>query len=107
MTRNIQMRWLLCLAGILVATQAHAAMLGNAADGRNLAETWCASCHLVSAEQQVTTTEAPPFETLAQRSPDDLGWLRAFLADPHPPMPQLSLTRDEIRDLAAYIASLR
>jgi hypothetical protein len=27
--------------------------------------------------------------------------------NPHPPMPQFSLSREEIRNLAAYIASLK
>jgi mono/diheme cytochrome c family protein len=80
---------------------------GNSAEGERLAKLWCASCHLVGPGGTVATTEAPPFESIAERSTDDLGWLRAFLMDPHPPMPQFSLSRDEIRNLAAYIASLK
>ena len=80
--------------------------IGDAAVGKRLAETWCASCHLISAEQASATTEAPPFATIAERQPGAYGWIEAFLADPHPPMPNLSLTRAEIRDLTAYIASL-
>ena len=80
--------------------------IGDAAAGKRLAETWCASCHLISAEQASATTEAPPFATIAERQPGAYGWIEAFLADPHPPMPDLSLTRAEIRDLTAYIASL-
>jgi len=33
--------------------------------------------------------------------------LRTFLSHPHPPMPDLSLTRAEIDDLIEYIATLR
>jgi len=80
--------------------------IGDVAVGARLAETWCASCHLISAEQASATTEAPPFATIADRQPGAYGWIEAFLADPHPPMPDLSLTRAEIRDLTAYIASL-
>ena len=29
-----------------------------------------------------------------------------FLMDPHPKMPDMQLTRDEARDLGAYVASL-
>ena len=94
-------------ASALCAQVMPAAALGDADAGKALAEGWCASCHLVSPEQQTTTTEAPPFETIAQRTPDEIAALAAFLADPHPPMPQLSLTRQEIRDLLAYIASLK
>ena len=82
-------------------------MTGDPAEGERLAKLWCASCHLVGPGATVATTEAPPFESVAGRTTDDLGWLRAFLMDPHPPMPQFSLSREEIRDLAAYIASLK
>jgi mono/diheme cytochrome c family protein len=100
--------FMLGLAAILLTTQsaAGAAASGNPGAGKELAERWCASCHLVSPEQATATTEAPPFETIASASNGSFGWLEAFLADPHPPMPELSLTRDEIRDLTSYIASL-
>ena len=81
--------------------------IGDPAKGKQLANLWCSSCHLVSPDQPTTTGEAPPFETIAERSADQFAWLRAFLTDPHPPMPRLSLSRAEIRDLVAYIASLK
>ena len=80
---------------------------GDAAEGERLAKVWCASCHLVGPGQTAATTEAPPFQSIAAGSTDDLTWLRAFLMNPHPPMPQFSLSREEIRNLAAYIASLK
>ena len=95
------------LACAVVSRSAAQPMTGDAAEGERLAKVWCASCHLVGPGQTAATTEAPPFESIAGRATDDLGWLRAFLTDPHPPMPQFSLSRDEIRDLAAYIASLK
>ena len=101
--------WMSCFAAMVVASQpvSTASAMGDPANGKRLAERWCASCHLVSKEQATTTTEAPPFEGIAQRSPEEIAGLAAFLTDPHPPMPQLNLTRDEIRDLVAYIASLK
>ena len=101
--------WTTILVTLAVAGQPGlaAAAVGDPANGKKLATQWCASCHLVSAEQATATTEAPPFATLAQRSPEAVAGLEAFLADPHPPMPKLNLSRDEIRDLVAYIASLR
>ena len=48
----------------------------------------------------------PTFEQIAGKG-QGLDWLDAFLADPHPPMPDMSLTRQEIRDLRAYVESLR
>ena len=50
---------------------------------------------------------APPFAMVADTAAERTDDLRAWLADPHPPMPNLSLTRWEIDDLLAYIESLR
>jgi mono/diheme cytochrome c family protein len=94
-------------AGASQPASAQSAMMANAEEGKQLAELWCSSCHLVSPEQTSASTEAPPFETIAERSPNELSWLAAFLADPHPPMPQFALTRDEIRNLVAYFAALK
>jgi mono/diheme cytochrome c family protein len=84
-----------------------AAAAGDPERGAALARQWCASCHLVAEDQASATTEAPAFASIARRSPDEVSALAGFLADPHPPMPDLSLTRQEIRDLLAYIASLK
>ena len=84
-----------------------ASAAGDAVTGKALAERWCASCHLVSPEQASATTEAPPFATIAARHSGAIDALAAFLADPHPPMPEMSLTRREIGDLLAYIGSLK
>jgi mono/diheme cytochrome c family protein len=92
---------------VLALQVSFASAAGDATAGKALAETWCSSCHLVGPEQATATTEAPPFETIAKRSPDEIAALAAFLADPHPPMPQLSLTRREIQNLLAYISSLK
>jgi hypothetical protein len=44
----------------------------------------------------------------AQPVPDfDANRIAMFLLDPHPKMPDMSLTRFEAGDLAAYIATLR
>ncbi len=103
--RLLSISFVVAMAAAQTAAAQPAAV--NAQTGKTLAEQWCASCHLVSPEQTSATTEAPPFATIAKRSTGEFSWLEAFLADPHPPMPQFSLTRNEIRDLAAYIASLR
>jgi mono/diheme cytochrome c family protein len=80
---------------------------GNAETGGAIAERWCSSCHLVSPDQTSAVADVPTFMSIAQRSDSELDALAGFLADPHPPMPDMSLTRDEIRDLLAYIRSLR
>ena len=80
---------------------------GNAESGGAIAERWCASCHLVSAGQTAAVADVPTFPSIAQRTDSEIEALEGFLADPHPPMPDMSLTRSEIRDLLAYIRSLR
>jgi mono/diheme cytochrome c family protein len=53
-----------------------------------------------------TVPQGPPtFRTVAGHL--DPGQLRAFLSHPHPPMPDLALTRAEIDDLIAYIETLK
>jgi mono/diheme cytochrome c family protein len=90
--------------GCVMATEA-----ANAADaysGGQIARRWCEPCHVVAADQLGTTGEAPPFPSIAKRPGFDTGQLAVFLLDPHPKMPNMSLTRIEAGDLAAYIASL-
>jgi mono/diheme cytochrome c family protein len=103
------MRNLPILALLLAATVVDSAP-GVAADmthGRQVARRWCISCHLVAANQSQTTTEAPPFATIARKPDFDVNRLAAFLLEPYPRMPNMSLTRAEAADLAAYIGSLR
>ena len=79
----------------------------DAAAGQRLAQQWCASCHVVDAGKPATPMpQGPPsFHTIAGHlNPDEL---RAFLTHPHGAMPDLALSRAEIDDLIAYIASLR
>lgn len=94
---------LLVLAGVAMAQTAGAA---DAYNGGQIARRWCAPCHVVAGDQQGTTGEAPPFATISKRPGFDTGQLAMFLLDPHPKMPNMSLTRIEAGDLAAYIASL-
>jgi mono/diheme cytochrome c family protein len=82
---------------------------GLAADidhGQQLARRWCAGCHLVTADQRQTMTEAPPFASIASRRDFDTNRLAFFLLEPHPKMPNMSLTRSEAADIAGYISSL-
>ena len=96
----------LAVAALVVATPAFAQMPGNAERGGELAETWCSSCHLVTAEGTATDA-APPFHSIAI-APDlsDEG-IRAWLIDPHGNMPVVDLSEDEIRDIVAYMHELR
>jgi mono/diheme cytochrome c family protein len=78
----------------------------DVAHGRALAQRWCATCHVVSADQKEASVDAPPFTTIA-RSPISAEALAYFLLDPHPIMPTLPLSRVAADDIAAYIKSLK
>jgi len=79
----------------------------DAAHGAQLARQWCANCHVIPGVSGGPALQGPPsFRAIAHgsKTPDQL---RVFLEQPHGAMPQLSLSRAEIADLLAYIASLR
>jgi mono/diheme cytochrome c family protein len=86
----------------LLSLPVHAA--GNAAAGHQLAKQWCNTCHVVE-ESGAGPDTAPPFPVIAQKR-KDRAWVRAWLVSPHPPMPNLNLTRQEIDDVVAYLDSL-
>ena len=77
---------------------------GNAAHGEIIAKRWCASCHSVASDQVRANSDAPPFASIAQKK--QASELKGFLTDPHPKMPNMSLSRSEIADIVAYIKTL-
>ena len=76
------------------------------ANGERLARQWCASCHVVAADQKQASADVPAFATIARMPNFDRNKVAFFLLDPHPKMPSMSLTRSEASDLADYIATL-
>ena len=105
MRRDIRMK-LMIAAGLLpLVSFASAGLAQNAIRGEHLARTWCAGCHVVRSDQEHVVTEVPSFRSIARRKEFDRRSVAYFLLAPHPPMPNLSLTRSEADDLAAYIES--
>ncbi len=92
---------------LLAALPLPALAQDSAGEGEQIAQRWCADCHLVSPDQRLASGDAPAFESIATNTEGDFLWLAAFLAEPHPAMPRMSLTRQQIRDLSAYLAGLR
>ena len=75
--------------------------------GRALAGDLCSNCHLVAEEQAGSVIDGvPAFAVLARDPVMTDRALRAFVGDPHPPMPQITLTSTEIEAIVAYIRSL-
>lgn len=91
---------------VLAAVPSGAVFAADARHGGDLSRRWCASCHIVSADQKQASPDVPSFIALARRADFDKAAITNFLRDPHPKMPDLSLTRAESEDIAAYIESL-
>ena len=83
------------------------AVAADASNGKRLAERWCAGCHLVSSSQTKASDQVPPFATIAKMPDFSAAKIALFLLDPHPKMPNMSLSRTEAADIAAYIATLK
>jgi mono/diheme cytochrome c family protein len=96
-----------CMAALAAMLMARSGFAADPHNGARLAARWCEACHVISATQHRASIDAaPPFATIAARPGFDAGKIALFLLDPHPKMPDMSLTRAEAADLAAYIGSL-
>jgi cytochrome c len=102
-------RIILVGAGLLVwAAAAQAQVYGDADQGSRLARRVCSTCHVVDIRSTVAPNDGvPSFPWIAQQKNMTASALAAFLSTSHPPMPDLVLTRDEIRQVSAYILSMR
>ena len=77
-------------------------------NGNKLARTLCTACHLIGEPANAPVpTDFPSFVSIANRPNQSTDHLLTWLTQPHPPMPNINLTRKEIRDLSGYILSLR
>ena len=76
--------------------------------GRATATASCSGCHLVGDDAGQRVVEGvPTFRAIARDPAMTESRLRGFLNKPHPPMPEISLTRREIDNLVSYIQSLK
>ena len=80
------------------------ARAADANAGGRLVQRWCTGCHVVG-DARHGQDAAPPLPPTMERH-QDRQWLRSWLANPHPPMPDPNLTRQEIEDIVAYLGSL-
>lgn len=106
------MRIMLALAAGLIAMPAAAqsppAEEGDAIAGRDVARTWCVSCHVVEPHpDRAVAGSVPSFMAIADRAGTTKDGLRAFLATQHGRMPNLSLSNTDIENLVAYLLSLK
>jgi mono/diheme cytochrome c family protein len=93
------------LALVALPTGAYAQ---DVAAGEHIAKTWCAGCHVVGSEVHKPANDAiPSFSSVAKMDSTTATSLEVFLTTPHGRMPDYSLSRNEIRNVSAYILSLR
>ena len=73
---------------------------GNAEHGKEIVSMWCVSCHKAgpTADDRI-----PPLAALAARPKQTEGAIRAFLMQPHKPMPPLELSTQQIEDIIVYL----
>jgi cytochrome c len=84
----------------------------NAADvarSRGLADRLCAGCHITSSTSGATPTNAdvPSFAAIAKRADMSAERLAGRIIIPHPAMPNTQLTVAELRDIIAYIQTMK
>lgn len=109
MRMNIQTMRSLFLAGLSAVAlflSPGAVAAQKAGEGLRLSRQWCSSCHIVEPGASGSDA-ARPFEAIANDSGFSGDGLRAWLADPHPPMPNLDLSRAETEAIIDYLLSLR
>jgi mono/diheme cytochrome c family protein len=82
-----------------------ATITGDANAGRNLVLASCTSCHAVT-DTTATSDGAPPLSSIARDNKERPAWIHGWLMDPHPPMPGIVLSRQQINDVIAYLDSL-
>ncbi|GAA4254545.1 c-type cytochrome [Azospirillum formosense] len=100
-------------AGVLMACFAVAdvTQAADAEAGRSIVDRWCAACHITAdgnADSRVVrgTDAVPTLSSIARNPNRSPNWLRQWLSSPHPPMPDLNLSRSEIDDVIAYLQEM-
>jgi mono/diheme cytochrome c family protein len=81
---------------------------GDARHGHELAARLCTNCHAIDRQAPgPMRADVPSFPTIANRPGASAERLAGRIIIPHPAMPGVPLTIAEIRDIVAYIVSLR
>jgi len=95
---------------VLGVIAAHGGAVTSAPDperGQELAERLCSNCHLVTSNQEHAVVDVPTFREISNMEDQSEGSIMAKIVIPKHPMPVIPITKAELKDLAAYIMSLR
>jgi cytochrome c len=93
---------------LVAAGSAFAQQAANPQRGHELAETLCTNCHAVDRKSSSPMqADVPSFPAIAKRTGTTAEHLAGKIIVPHPAMPGVPLTAAEIRDIVAYILTLK
>jgi len=117
LTQHLSNKKLACLAAfsIVMFGTANAESLAaeetkypSAEKGYQLAAKFCKSCHLIDGNSADTAPVGPPpFSWIANKAGQTTDRIKGSLIQPHPPMPDMHLSNDEIMNIIAYLDTLR
>ncbi|HEY8334740.1 MAG TPA: cytochrome c [Tardiphaga sp.] len=97
---------LVVLATLIAAVAGHSAAAQDLANGRRLSERWCTECHVIGAAGE-RPGRAFPFAAIAAKPSVNADMIAAFLMMPHATMPNPPLSRNDARDIAAFIMAMK
>ena len=80
----------------------------SATEGHELSEKFCKGCHLIDGQGGSTAQVGPPsFASIANKPGQTAEHIENVLIQPHPPMPDMHLSNEEILNIIAYLETLR
>ena len=80
----------------------------SAESGLKLAQKLCKACHIIAGDGSAPAPVGPPsFPSIANKPGQTADRIIGALVAPHPPMPDMHLTNDEMQDILAYLDTLR
>jgi mono/diheme cytochrome c family protein len=94
--------YVVLVAAVLAARSAFAA---DADSGKRLAQQHCSPCHIVEPGSRQELANSPPFQMIAQKFAGSPELIAYAILSPHPRM-NLTPSRRDAQDIAAYIATL-
>ena len=101
-------RSMLAAAMMLAMASGAVAQEADVEAGAAYAEQVCAACHAVLANEQISPlAQAPTFQSVADTPGMTEMALTVWLQSSHPTMPNIVLKPDDLRNVVAYIGSLK
>ena len=118
MLRTKRVRYKCCAVAIFIALSLISAAPRNACaedpvepspeKGEALAQRLCSGCHLIEDKaSSAMPVGIPTFRAIANRPGQTGQHIMGVLMQPHPPMPDIHLSREEIQNIVSYLETLR